>query len=328
MTIQFKCGQCGQTLKVGDNAAGKRAKCPKCQSVVSIPEVSAESPDLGPVPPPPPQPKPDSAGDEWDRFMDSPFPKDAENPYQSPTATKEPQYLPKGDPKTLGSQPVRNVPTEFGSIMNYSWAVWKENLGLLIGAMVVVMIIGGAVSGVSEVFFNIIAKTDLRRLIPVIALASMLVQTCVNTFLTVGLMQIILKLARRQRADFADLFGGGELFLPALGTNLLFTLATSIGFVLCIIPGIIVVLLWWPCVFLVVDRKANVMESFTMAREVTANNIGTIIVVWLAGIGISLVGLAACCVGIVAAAPLVAVMYGVSYLMMAGQIPANAQYRS
>ncbi len=189
MTIQFKCGQCGQTLKVGDNAAGKRAKCPKCQSVVSIPEVSAESPDLGPVPPPPPQPKPDSAGDEWDRFMDSPFPKDAENPYQSPTATKEPQYLPKGDPKTVGSQPVRNVPTEFGSIMNYSWAVWKENLGLLIGAMVVVMIIGGAVSGVSEVFFNIIAKTDLRRLIPVIALASMLVQTCVNTFLTVGLMQ-------------------------------------------------------------------------------------------------------------------------------------------
>lgn len=50
MTIQFKCGQCGQTLKVGDNAAGKRAKCPKCQSVVSIPEVSDESSDLGPVP--------------------------------------------------------------------------------------------------------------------------------------------------------------------------------------------------------------------------------------------------------------------------------------
>lgn len=327
MTIQFKCGQCGQTLKVGDNAAGKRAKCPKCQSVVSIPEVSDESSDLGPVPPPPPA-KSEAGGDEWDRFMDSPFAKEAENPYQSPAAAKEPQYLPKGDPKSLGKQPVRNVPTDFGSIMNYSWAIWKENLGLLIGAMVVVMIIGGAIGGVSEAFLGIIARTDLRRLLPVFGLGTMLVQTCANTFLTVGLMQIIFKLARRQRADFADLFGGGELFLPALGTNLLFSLASGIGFVLCIIPGIIVLLLWWPCVFLVIDRKANVMESFTLAREVTANNMGTIIVVWLAGIGISLVGVAACCVGIVAAAPLVAVMYGVSYLMMAGQIPANAQYKS
>jgi uncharacterized membrane protein len=212
--------------------------------------------------------------------------------------------------------------------MNYSWALWKENLGLLIGATVVVMIIGGAISGVSEVFTGIIARSDLRRLTIFFALGSGLVQMCANTFLTVGLMQIVFKLARGQRADFADLFGGGDLFLPVLGTNLLFGLATGIGYLLCIIPGIVVLLLWWPCVFLVIDKKATVMESFGLAREVTANNIGTTIVLWLVGVGISLLGLAACCVGILFAGPLVVVMYGVAYLMMAGQIPLNAQYRS
>jgi len=330
MTIQFKCGQCGQTLRVVDNAAGKRAKCPKCQSVVAIPDISAAQSDLptDPTPPPPPEAKPEPDGDEWDRFIDPPISKDSANPYQSPTATKEPQYMPKGDAKPMGTQPVRNVPTDLGSIMNYAWAVWKNNLGLLIGAMVVVMLISGAISGVSNVFTNMIVRTNLRNLVPVFALAFALVQMCANTYLTVGLMQIVFKLARGQRADFTELFGGGELFLPALGTNLLFALATGIGYLLCIIPGIVVLLLWWPCVFLVIDGKATVMESFGLAREVTANNIGTTILLWLAGIGISLLGLAACCVGIVAAAPLVAVMYGVAYLMMSGQIPLNAQYRS
>lgn len=327
MTIQFKCGQCGQTLKVGDNAAGKRAKCPKCQSVVSIPEISDETADLGPVPPPPPPGKPNAGGDEWDRFMDSPFTKDADNPYQSPTATKEPQYMPKGDPKSLGNQPIRNVPTDFGSIMNYSWAVWKENLGLLIGAMVVIMIIGGAVSGVSEVFLNLLARMGLKEVVFLMIPVSMFVQFSANVFLTVGWMKMLLKLARGQRADFADLFSGGDLFLPALGTAALFGLATGIGYVLCIIPGIIVLLLWWPCIVLVVDRKASVMESFTLAREVTANNIGTTIVVWLAALGINLVGLAACCIGVVASGPLVATMSITAYLMMSGQLPPNAQYR-
>ena len=37
MAISFKCSQCQATLKVGDELAGKRGKCPKCQAPVHIP---------------------------------------------------------------------------------------------------------------------------------------------------------------------------------------------------------------------------------------------------------------------------------------------------
>ena len=37
MSIEFPCAQCGKLLRVGDEAAGKQARCPSCGAVQSIP---------------------------------------------------------------------------------------------------------------------------------------------------------------------------------------------------------------------------------------------------------------------------------------------------
>jgi hypothetical protein len=38
MTISFQCTGCDRTLKVSDELAGRKAKCPKCQTILFIPE--------------------------------------------------------------------------------------------------------------------------------------------------------------------------------------------------------------------------------------------------------------------------------------------------
>ncbi len=66
MPITFSC-PCGKQLKVGDQFAGKRAKCPVCTTVVNVPEAAPVSdyefveeeepvpalPSTRPAPPPP-----------------------------------------------------------------------------------------------------------------------------------------------------------------------------------------------------------------------------------------------------------------------------------
>jgi len=47
MTIEFRCSQCNQLLRVPDTAAGKNARCPKCQALMLVP---AESPAASPPP--------------------------------------------------------------------------------------------------------------------------------------------------------------------------------------------------------------------------------------------------------------------------------------
>jgi uncharacterized membrane protein len=316
MPIKFKCSGCGQVLQVGDEAAGKKAKCPKCHNVVTIP-----TPDL--VPLESPEDKDDWPG--WDELG----PKTANlNPFQAPAAPSQLPRTSMGGP-ALGGGKIVNVPVEIGSIVNYAFEVWKRNLGMLVGALVVMMVIGGVLGGGSNIMIRVLAEAGLRDAVIPFALLVTVARFCIEVFLTAGYWQMLLKMARRQRVEFADLFSAGPIFLPALGISILFGLAVSFGLVLCIVPGVLVILFWWPSYYLVIDRKASVMESFTVAREITANNIGTSFLMILVSLGIVGLGLLACCVGVIVAAPLSSMVTAVGYLMMSGQLPVNpAQYAS
>ena len=50
MSISFSCTGCGRTLKVADELAGRKAKCPQCQTVLYIPEGPAVAMTPAPMP--------------------------------------------------------------------------------------------------------------------------------------------------------------------------------------------------------------------------------------------------------------------------------------
>ncbi len=51
MAIEFRCSQCNQLLRVSDASAGKNARCPKCQALMTVPAAGAAMPAA--VSPPP-----------------------------------------------------------------------------------------------------------------------------------------------------------------------------------------------------------------------------------------------------------------------------------
>ncbi len=92
---------------------------------------------------------------------------------------------------------------------------------------------------------------------------------------------------------------------------------------LCIIPGIILMLMFWPVNVLVIDNKTGVLDSFSVASNITEGNRGTTFVLALASLGIAILGVLACGVGLLFAMPLVAVSWVTAYLMMSGQVSAQ-----
>ena len=46
MTIKFPCPNCKKPLKVKEELAGKRAKCPACQKILTIPKPVAAPADV------------------------------------------------------------------------------------------------------------------------------------------------------------------------------------------------------------------------------------------------------------------------------------------
>lgn len=318
MSIEFSCLKCGQQLRVSDESAGKRARCPKCNHINVIPQPDqAEGSSQADVPPEPPYV---AAGD-------SPFAEQQPNPYSAPQTSYESSWG-TAAPPTAGDGKIRNVRTDLGSILNYSFALWQQNLGLLVGAFVVIIAVGMVFSYGSQAMAMVLRRGGQQEVAIAVDVLTSIAGQLVQMYLSIGVVQLMLKLARHQRAEFSDVFGGGSRFLPVLGVSILFGLAVFGGLILLIIPGIILALMWWPCYYLVVDGKASVGESFGLARTITQGNMGTTFLVWLLGLGISALGFLVCCVGIIPAAPLVAMLYVVAYLMMSGQIPLQPQSTS
>ena len=47
MTIRYECEQCGSTLKIKDDLAGKPGKCPKCKTAFTVPDLTENQKDSG-----------------------------------------------------------------------------------------------------------------------------------------------------------------------------------------------------------------------------------------------------------------------------------------
>jgi uncharacterized membrane protein len=159
-----------------------------------------------------------------------------------------------------------------------------------------------------------------------VAIIGNVVSNLVQIFLGIGQAIISLKVARGIPATVGDLFTGGHRFLPVLGASILAGIAMFAGFMLCIVPGILLAIWFWPFYFLIVDEKTTAMGSFELASSVTAGNRGTTVILWLVSVGIIFVGLLALCIGVIVAAPLVSVLWATAYLMMSGQLSSQPQY--
>jgi hypothetical protein len=142
-----------------------------------------------------------------------------------------------------------------------------------------------------------------------------------TTWISIGLVIAVLKIARGQHASVGDLFGGGPYFLRVLLAQLLlmllcFTLLFLCGVVVgilslavaqknlgpgsilfiavtqlvALVPMIVLQLMFAFYQFLIVDRNAGILESLRYSVWLTSGNKRTMFVCFLA-VGLVIVGL-------------------------------------
>jgi hypothetical protein len=117
--------------------------------------------------------------------------------------------------------------------------------------------------------------------------------------LNFGALYVYLRAVRAGRPRIADLF---EPFRSAYGQTILahvfFVVLVGMGLVFLIVPGIIVAVRLSFVGYLVVDEHLDAMSAIRESWSRTAGHGGTIFLVWLLGIPISIGGLALLGVGI------------------------------
>jgi hypothetical protein len=327
--IEFRCQQCGATLRVPAGTEGKQAKCPQCGSLMTIPTPAPPPNDPFRPAPPPPSPAdfsvpPPREGAFQQTGASSAPADDSTNPFQSPQYAGE-AYL------NHGAAPRRFQPSPiyFGEVFERSWQVFKANLGLLLGGGLLVFAITFFIDqivqrlfGVESQRFDVGVEIRVEDFSSAMRhLAAGLVTQAVAAYFLIGRITMTLKIVRDEGASLADLFSAGPRYPQGALIHILFSFLTGLGFLLCFLPGVWFALAFGLNLYMYVDQRKGIVESFQYSYLATRGNKLTLFGLWLVMLGLMTLGAIACCVGVFVAMPFCGMLMTMAYLAATGQLP-------
>lgn len=185
------------------------------------------------------------------------------------------------------------------AMIRFGWEAFKKRPWFFIGAYVlayVASVIPAEIVGLVPVASGTAAATTMGFIGFFVAIAA-------NTLYSMGITAFSLKAHDDASAvRLVDLWNPMH-FLAFLGTSIIVFLATFVGFILLIIPGVIVALMLQFATYEVIDRGLSPADAIRESRRMTKGRLGTLLLLLLALVGINLLGLLAIGVGLLVSLP-------------------------
>ena len=229
---------------------------------------------------------------------------------------------------------------EIGAVVSQAWEVFKVNAAPFLIAGALLVFVGGLFVGLDQGIrwalqhllcghpgFRVDSSSWAAELLApycgswLVLLgtigSSFLVNVlsfAVSTFLSLGLIRMSLKAVRGEQPEVADLFSGFSCLVPGLLANFLTGLAIAVGLSLCLVPGVILSICLMFTLVLVVDRGLGPIEAMRESFRLTEGERTDLFLWLLVSFVLGLAGLVACCVGVVAAVPVISVGTALIYL--------------
>lgn len=204
-----------------------------------------------------------------------------------------------------------------GDCVRYGWETFKQRPWILIGGFLLAMIIStipGLFGPTPEIGpEGQIIQQPLTTFDIVLSFASIIV----SVFVALGLTTFSLRAHDNiQGVQIADLWNPGP-FWRFLGAHILTVIAIAIGFVLLIVPGIILSLGLAFVPYLVVERGLGPIESMKESWRITKGHKWELALLFLALLGINLLGVLALVVGVFVSVPITLIALAHAYRTLA-----------
>ena len=184
-------------------------------------------------------------------------------------------------PETIAAEYLRRGATiDIGKAISRGWALVRDNMGVLIGATVLGWLI-----------------TVGLAFVPVVGWV-------VGIVVLGGLDYMFIRRIRGEVVQVGDVFAGFNLaFLHLTLAGLVKSLLTSLGFVLCILPGIYLGVGYVFALPLVIDKKMEFWPAMEVSRRVVHHHWWSTFALVIVLALIAIVGFLACIVGALVTIP-------------------------
>jgi len=325
VTIEFSCGHCGKALSTGDEKAGRKAKCPGCSEPIQVPTVNTDGVDLSETVAtaaavaPPRRP---TAARKCPMCGHAAAPSDEACSACGEALTPEEREVDRdrtGEP----------VAFDLGTVLSRSWQIFKQDMGLVVGGQLVAGLLGvsALVPAVGLGIAGIVtADQGGDEAMPVVialfggAAVLGLIGIAVALWLSLGAQLMLLGLVRGKDVSFSTLFEGKRFLGRFVLCTILYNIMMQIGSQLCVIPGLLVALFFWPFQYILIDEDRPHIQSLLDAPKLASKSWLMTIVLILVSAGINLLGVLALFIGVLFTAPYVTLAWCVAYDEMLGRM--------
>jgi uncharacterized membrane protein len=244
--------------------------------------------------------------------------------YPPPGAPYPPQQGYSG-PSTGGHA---GRPFAVGEAVSYGWRAVTSNLGpwLLVALIFLVVniawnLITGGFSRLWDSYddngASVAAVTGLTFTSIVLSIVGTIIGYLITAFLTRGALD---ETAGR-RPDVAAFFRIANVVNVVLAA-LLVTILTTIGLVLCIVPGLAVIVFSVFVYNFTLDRQQDAIAAIRSSWSLVAKSFGTVLLLLLALLGINILGAIPLGLGLFVTIPLSYVAVAFAYRRLLGEQPA------
>lgn len=238
--------------------------------------------------------------------------------------TPPPPPPPPGGTPTPGDQPFH-----VGAAFSWGWAKFQQNLGPILGAVAIYLVILIAIEVVAYVLLRSVLISDpsisVNSTTGVITtsggsglLASLLVSAATNlifivlfAFLQAAVIRGGLMIANGQRLEISHMFNFDK-YGTVLVASIIVGIASFIGIFLCFVGSIVVAFFTPFYLFFILDKDMGAWDSIVASITLVKDNLGEVFLLLLAVIAAYIVGALLCGIGLLVTAPvaLLALTFG------------------
>ncbi len=225
-------------------------------------------------------------------------------------------------PPPPGGGPVRGY--EATDAFGYAWKAFKANAGQLVLATVAIVAVAIVLSLVTEAVAptpDFLAADGSFEFEGGALLLSFLAQTVLGAVVllpTAAMIRGCLDICEGRRFSFGDAFSRISP-VPVVITGIIVSLLTSIGFVLLILPGIVVSIFSFFAIYFVVDRDESPLKAIGSSFAMVGSNFGQALLSGLLAFLILIAGTVALVVGLLVAVPITVVAGAYAFKSFSGQ---------
>jgi uncharacterized membrane protein len=206
------------------------------------------------------------------------------------------------------------APLDVGASLSYAWAkfqqYWKEFVLLQLAAFVAILVVG-----LLSFLVIIPASSDSNAGIIVswiLGAVIFLLIFVVAFMVQAGVYRAGLAVTRGVAPSMKMLTDTTNIG-PYVLTVLLVGLGTAVGYLLCIIPGLIFLVLTAYAPLIALDRGTGAVDAIKESIDMVRNNAGQVIVILIVAYAIYSIGSAICGIGVLVTGPIGLVMLTYSY---------------